>query len=269
MNKISIINGLRKYIKNYISVAFNIYKHREKIKVVFKDGHKEILDRNLIIVSLIEQLYGIKLVGTKDNGELGPVFLNEDYKFLKPINGNIVIDIGANIGDSTVWFGIMGASKIIALEPYQHSFKTAVQNIELNHLGNKVVILKAGYGKDAFIEIENKISNIGTVLEEHIGGDKTPIFSLKTILDKYVPKDVKGLLLKMDCEGCEYNILTESDQTLKKFSKIIIEYHNGYEKLKNKLKDCGFSVKYTDPVYSYNPDANRSLIQGYIFAYNP
>ena len=47
-------------------------------------------------------------------------------------------------------------------------------------------------------------------------------------------------MLKMDCEGCEYDsILNTDDEILKKFSTIILEYHYGYQNLVEKLETTG------------------------------
>ena len=200
----------------------------------------------------------------KFNGEFAS-FLG-DYDFLKPIEGNTVIDVGANIGDSSVWFAIMGASAVIGLEPYRWSYNMAMKNIEINNLSGRVVILNAGYGPTGEIELEDTITNIGTELKEHKGGIKTPLFTLKNILNRNKSIINGNLLLKMDCEGCEYNLLNENPDTLKMFKKIIIEYHYGYEKLIAKLKDCNFDVKYTEPQKWYDKENNHNLVQGYIYA---
>ena len=42
-----------------------------------------------------------------------------------------------------------------------------------------------------------------------------------------------------------------------------IEYHYGYEKLKNKLEEAGFKVKYTQPVLGAD---NKNMHMGYIWA---
>ncbi|MEM3715123.1 MAG: FkbM family methyltransferase, partial [Nitrososphaeria archaeon] len=73
-------------------------------------------------------------------------------------------------------------------------------------------------------------------------------------------------ILKMDCEGCEYNLLNEDDETIKKFAMIQIEYHYGYEKLVDKLKESGFAVKYTEPREVYNRSAGKTMIVGDIYA---
>ena len=42
-----------------------------------------------------------------------------------------------------------------------------------------------------------------------------------------------GVFSDRDCEGCEYNLLNEDCDILKKFKRIQLEYHHGYNKLIN------------------------------------
>ena len=63
------------------------------------------------------------------------------------------------------------------------------------------------------------------------------------------------------------SILNENDETLKIFKRIQLEYHYGYEKLKEKLEKSGFNIKFTEPKKIHNPDANNpDLVVGYIYA---
>jgi len=74
-------------------------------------------------------------------------------------------------------------------------------------------------------------------------------------------------VLKMDCECCEYNIINEDNDTLRKFKRIQIEYHYGYEKLKEKLEEAGFKVTYSEPRKSFNKNAiEHNMLIGYIYA---
>jgi len=57
-----------------------------------------------------------------------------------------VVDIGASIGDSSIYFALNGASYVIALEPYPYTFNLAVKNVKVNNLNDKIKILNAGYG---------------------------------------------------------------------------------------------------------------------------
>lgn len=224
-------------------------------------------DRNSGILKFLFKGKIVKLKffeNTVMNGEFTS-FLG-DYDFLEPIKNNIVVDIGANIGDSSISFAIEGAKKVVALEPYPYSYKWAVENIKLNNLENKIEIINAGYGEHGIIHIDDKVSTIGTVLEATEGGKKINLLSLNDIVLNYIRYLDGEILLKMDCEGCEYNILKEPDDVLKKFNRIVIEYHNGYENIKTKLESIGFAVEFTKPHIWYNKNTNMNLIQGYIYA---
>ena len=262
--------------------------NRKIINVILRDGKslslpnemvyftKELLIRNLGTdffydkeSEIFQFLYNgkrVKLRFYKNgimNGEINS-FLG-DYDYLEPINGHTVIDIGANIGDSAVYFVIKGARIVLALEPYKYSYNMLIENIRINDLKN-VIPINAGYGKDGIIELEDTVSNVGTMLKEYKGGIKTPVLSLKTILEQYSNVLNGDLLLKMDCEGCEYNLLEESKEIIRQFNRIVIEYHNGYKNLKVKLEECGFNVSFTKPHIWYDETNKKNLVQGYIYA---
>ncbi|MEM3193096.1 MAG: FkbM family methyltransferase [Candidatus Parvarchaeota archaeon] len=179
-----------------------------------------------------------------NGGDLGETFFREEYNFLK-VEGENVVDIGANLGDTAIYFAIKGAKKVISLEPYPYTFALATKNIGLSGFKDKIEIINAGYGEDKKIKIDTSfIPDNGSDLRESENGSDINLYSLKTLMNKY---NIDFGILKMDCEGCEYNLLNEDDETIKKFSMIQIEYHYGYEKLVNKLNELGFECKYTGP----------------------
>jgi hypothetical protein len=51
-------------------------------------------------------------------------------------------------------------------------------------------------------------------------------------------------VVKLDCEGSEYDILLGTpDSVLKRVRKYIIEYHNGPDVLMRRLDDLGYKVR--------------------------
>ena len=50
-------------------------------------------------------------------------------------------------------------------------------------------------------------------------------------------------IAKFDCEGCEYVLLKVPCEIIRNVPKYVIEYHRGYEKLKEKFEICGYRVK--------------------------
>jgi len=265
MSIIKSIRDYRKVFKNWIYVIYFIKMNRKIINVILRDGKSLSLPKEMVYLlkelsirnlgtdffydkesEIFQFLYNGKRVKLRfyKNGIMNgdPGVFSGEYDCLEPINGHTVIDIGANIGDSTVYFVIKGARIVLALEPYKYSYNMLVENIRINDLKN-VITINAGYGKDGIIELEDTVTYGGTALKEYKGGVKTPLLSLKTILEQYSNVLNGDLLLKMDCEGCEYALLEEDDETLKKFKKIVLEFHYGYKNIESKLKNAGFSTE--------------------------
>ena len=63
-------------------------------------------------------------------------------------------------------------------------------------------------------------------------------------------------------------ILNASDEALKAFDQIIIEYHYGYRNLVKRLEQAGFKVKHSLPKYGRNTEAEDMYV-GLILAKGP
>lgn len=274
------------FIKNFFSYALVRSGVLRSAKLQLRDGTVMKFDRSRSKRRLLRLKYGkysLHLLGKKygqlkvinkegnvllsfgndikfsgeDFNQLGVVFENfveEEYKPLE-CDGRTVLDIGANIGDTAVYFSkIKHASKIIAYEPYPYSYYIARKNIKLNRLRN-VILLNQGVGAKAeTIRVPQNFKNTeGSDLKRFNIGKKIKVVSLSDIIKKYHLKDA---VLKMDCEGCEYSIILNSDKnTLRKFSQMMMECHYGYLNIEKKLKDAGFKVKHTGIHHARNEDA--------------
>ncbi len=91
-------------------------------------------------------------------------------------------------------------------------------------------------------------------------GSNIHFYSLRELVDKYSVNS--SAVLKLDCEGCEYDIVLSNDTTVfGKFSHIQIEYHYGYEDLKKHMIGAGFAVSHTNPKVD-----NKGMQIGWIYA---
>lgn len=194
-------------------------------------------------------------------------FIEEQYNWLD-VKGKNVIDIGANIGDSAIYFALKGAKHVYAFEPYPYSYRIAMQNIRLNKLQDKITLQNEGCGKEKRkIKIGISYKNFGgTDLKNFKNGTSINITTLSELIKKFGIMD--NAILKIDCEGCEYGVLLEAQNLdLKRFKQIQIEYHYGYLNLKRKLEEAGFKVSKMLPKYSCNLEAeNKDVIIGFIYA---
>jgi len=174
------------------------------------------------------------------------VFEDEDYGFLNVKDKN-VLDIGAFVGDSPIYFILKGAKKVYAIEPHPDAYNEMLENIKLNNMEDKIIPVNIGisYEKD-YINIYIKAVNTqGTLLKPGNNGTKVPAGKLSDIIDKY---NIDAQILKMDCEGCEYDIILKDYDTIKEFEEIGFEYHANntkipVDKLLEKLKkdfECKF-----------------------------
>jgi len=188
-------------------------------------------------------------------------FIKEQYKWLD-VKGKDVVDVGANVGDTAIYFALKGAKHVYAFEPYPYSYNIAKKNIKLNHLEDKITLLNEGCGKSGFVTIKEEYENTGgTDLKNFKEGKKIKIESLDEIVKRF---NLKHAALKVDCEGCEYDlILNASNEALHAFDQIIIEYHYGYKNLQKQLKICRFRVKNTHPKTTLY---NKRILEGKIFA---
>ncbi len=152
------------------------------------------------------------------------VFEEEDYKFLNVKDKN-VLDIGAFVGDSPIYFILKGAKKVYAIEPHPDAYKEMIENIKLNNMEDKIVPINMGinYEKDYITINIMDINNVaGSFFNSNNDGIKIPAGKLSDIIDKY---NIDAQILKMDCEGCEYDIILKDYDTIKEFDEIGFEYH--------------------------------------------
>jgi len=297
LNKFSKIKSFLRYrriYRNYIIVTMNIFRKKYPIKAVMRDGTPIILrnylealthggrhqgfeyDINNDTVTLLTLPFDNKRIitihGGITNGDINGIFVHNIYQDL-PVKNKTVVDIGGNIADSAIYFALRGATKIICLEPFPNNYQIAKKNIQENNFSNIIQMILAGCSanRGAITIDPDYKSDINSVIKVSKVGTKVPLLSLEDILKENNIQTISPIVLKMDCEGCEYEtILTANESTLQKFNHIMIEYHYGYKNLKEKLQESGFKVSVTRPVIkSCTPDSTKEkskVMHGHIFA---
>lgn len=172
---------------------------------------------------------------------------HDEYAFLYPfLVGKLVVDVGANIGDTAVLFIHKGAKQVEAFEIHPLLFNLAKKNIELNGLSEKANIYDYGIGSiDGEMTMRDDSSlgpTAGFGLKEAKYG-KQVIVKLKS-LSSLIKRLGKIEVLKMDCEGAEFEIFGNlKADDLSKIDVIGLEYHRNPEPLIKKFKSNGFNVK--------------------------
>jgi len=219
---------------------------------------------NIITISK-KGLSEVNLNLGNNNGDVLGIFFKNEYDFLD-VKNKIVLDIGANIADSSIYFVLKGAKNVIAVEPFPKNNALAEKNIQMNNLSEKIFIEKSGCAhKKGTITLDEHSEGAGFFSTSTTDGMEIPLMTVSDLIKKYqIPDDS---VMKMDCEGCEIDILLNIDrETIRKFSHIQVEYHYGYQNLKQKLESFGFEVQVSTPCFLKNPQANKSMCLGFLYA---
>lgn len=136
--------------------------------------------------------------------------------------GGVIIDVGANVGNHTVFFGLFcNSSKVLSFEPQEHVFNVLCKNVLANGLERKVDCYKLGVGAETSNASLSEINpaNLGmTKLSmDHVG--EVSVIDLDSFI---YSEDLQGgvTVMKIDVEGMEMDVLTGA--------RTIIQHHRPY-----------------------------------------
>jgi FkbM family methyltransferase len=168
------------------------------------------------------------------------VFVGNEWGFLD-VKGRHVIDVGAFNGDSSIYFVINGAEKVIAVEPHPRAYAELLINIRLNGLQSKITPINVALGRDGFITLPIDVS-LDAVIDKIYEGEiceQSRVVKVKStkLSDLLELVDVRPDVLKLDCEGCEFNIIEGDYSGVRSFKELGIECHLRCGRLRD-LIDC-------------------------------
>lgn len=173
-------------------------------------------------------------------GCITEIVTHNDY-LLNSFAGNIneiFVDIGANVGVATIIMAKLNPQSIVhAFEPFKECFDVLLKNIELNNLTNVVAHNIAVSDKDidkVNLAIYGSMSGANTLyadgidFEKFYGGttsQQTSCIAFDTFIKNNNISKIK--LLKIDCEGAEYDILYGSSNVKSGvIENMVGEFHN-------------------------------------------
>jgi len=194
---------------------------------------------------------------SEDKSLIREVVLNREYapEGFEIGSHDTVVDIGAHIGTFTITSARSAREGIVyAFEPVEANYELLLRNIELNRLRNvvptKMAVAKDTGKKEMFVQ-----EDATTGHSFHYRSNRNPVIVDTTSLEDFVDRTgIKKIdLLKMDCEGAEYDILTNCPERI--FSiiqRIGMEYHFCEDKkdpqvLIDILEDNRFKVTMSSP----------------------
>jgi FkbM family methyltransferase len=183
------------------------------------------------------------------------IFLLKPYSFKTSNIRPLIIDCGAHIGMSVLYFKkLFSDSKIIAIEANPYAYKLLEKNIKNNDLTGITTynaILSDKKGKMSFYINDNMGTFNGSVRKD-IGGTTELIVKSMPLSELISGISEKIDLVKIDVEGSESVIISDlSNSSLLGIpEQYIIEYHHKSNNDKAALAD--FLKKFEDAGYEYN-----------------
>jgi FkbM family methyltransferase len=188
---------------------------------------------------------GVSIIYRLNRGDLQSireVWLDEVYRLPVDDDRSVLVDLGANIGMTSIWLAKRHRFEtIIAVEPVPANAELIRRNFEIN--GIRATVIEAAIGpRDGTARFERtSASNCGHLSSS---GDEVSMFSMSSLLRALSPGKAVNLLLKIDIEGAEQALLMGPDTAwLDRVKEIIIEIHPplvDYEALVRLLKEAGF-----------------------------
>jgi len=186
------------------------------------------------------------------------VFIEKDYNLLSDENF-VVFDIGMNIGISSLFFSLKkNVTKIYSFEPVLTTYCQALYNFELNKT-NSCKIETFNYGLGGSTRIEKVLfnsqakGNCGIRLDQSLVIERNnakeieiEIKRISDIIPILIAKHPEQkIVLKIDCEGAEYELLKNLNDMnlLVDIDILLIEWHdNGAIILEDILVGNNFSI---------------------------
>ncbi|RPI00204.1 MAG: FkbM family methyltransferase [Ignavibacteriae bacterium] len=181
------------------------------------------------------------------------IFIRGEYGRISP--GSTVIDIGANIGAFSLFAASCGASKVFAFEPNAEAFQCLQKNIHANRLDSVIKPHRFAVAGSAGRRI--RFPKNASAYNSFLRGESAKEYEfVKTIDLTRIMKNIDHVdLLKMDCEGAEWEILHGTNrEVLDRIDAIRMEYHLGQrDQIAAFLQQNGFSLKMlAGPKYAGN-----------------
>jgi FkbM family methyltransferase len=133
-------------------------------------------------------------------------------RFLKP--GDVVIDVGANIGlYSLLAASRTGSGRVIALEPHPVAADRLRENVALNSLQNVEVLAAAAGAEPGSAQLTANLDTVNHIVPGGavVGTIRVPVCTLDSLVDA----GEQVALVKLDAEGFESAVLAGAGELLR------------------------------------------------------
>jgi len=259
---IEIGGATSRWVKNAILEVEKDGILKQSIEFQFRDGK----DRSIIVNSKKQNINCNKEDGAYNT--VAEIFFNKTYErdYVKVEVGDLVVDVGANLGLFSLYAQSFHPQKIYAFEPIKSTYNYLTTN--LKDYTNVTTINKAisDTNGETHINVESAsgqstlVNNQNITHSNPISIELIETITFNNFISKYNISYID--FLKVDCEGGELDLFLTIDKKFLKnnIKKIALEYHTSY------IKDVVLSILKSN---SFEIEEETGNEIGMIYAYNP
>jgi FkbM family methyltransferase len=188
-------------------------------------------------------------------GGIIELFHENKYQFTASKKDPLILDCGANIGLSVLYFKKMYPKSIIhAFEPDPELFEMLEQNIESFGLSDVFLHSSAIWVENSEVAFFSEGGFSGRISDDELGkSERVQCERLSDLLDKKID------FLKLDIEGAEVEVIEDCRDSLHNIDHLFIEYHSQAGKkqqldvILKRLTDAGFKYQIKDVFSAKSP----------------
>ena len=153
------------------------------------------------------------------------IFEKEIYRFPSDKKQPVIIDGGANIGLSVIYFKkLFPQAKIIAFEPDKQLFPILSQNVASFGFSDVELVNKGLWNETTTLSFFSEGADSGSIQNAEL--DNTTVHTIETVQLRDYLTFPEVDFLKLDIEGAETNVLLDIESSLPSVRNLFIEYHS-------------------------------------------
>lgn len=192
------------------------------------------------------------------------IFIQEIYRFETQHRNPRILDCGSNIGMSVLYFKhLYPDARIVGFEPDPEILPYLTENLSTNQIDAVEIVDAALSGRNGSMAF-NSDGKYGSYLSDEAptnGESEWTRHQVSTVrLRDYLTDRVD--FLKMNIEGAEWEVLTDTGEDLRKVREMVIEYHHlpGRPRTLHKILELLHSQGFEYLLNDFDADTNGGVV---------
>ncbi len=180
--------------------------------------------------------------GDSDVVVVHDVLVKREYASPPAENVELILDLGANVGYSAVYFANMYPyTRIVAVEPQADNFQCLLDNCK--PYPNIIAENKGVWWREAkVVPVKDSMDSWGYRFKEAEDGEGVYCSTIDQLMDKYALEG--GVMVKMDIEGAEREIFENNpDGWLSRTRYLQLEIHDCWKSIFDEMSNYDYSAE--------------------------